>query len=507
MNSRRIALKDRLVEQIRLATNQDSVTRIVFDLHSAACFRISRLSNPTRIFVELSRNPIGALDSQDPSSPSLSHQTPPATNASAPPTYAGRVPMLAALDASGEVEMEYAGTPPVRNVLMLGLTMGSSYDDNVFGNNQRRIGDVSYLLGPTLSLRSEGSRLSLVLDYRPQFRIYRNASNLNSIDQGFIFGANYKVDSRLAFRASTLASYTSGLYQSNQNGESPFGIGSPSNLNTTVFAPTVRQLIVSSRIDVNYLTSIHDSVDLYIGQSTLNFEHDLSNNKSLENSLQRDTGLLYRHRLTPHTTVGIDYLFQNIRFGSEAKAVVQSVFLSYAQQLSPSLSLSVFGGPQYSSGYDLVALLQGPTTLRSSVSITQWSWATGGILTKRLDKTVFQLAAQHQVSDGGGLLGAVVNSAVETNLRRQLGQRWETIWSARYAHNSSLALPLSQGGYESLTVGVGLQRSLTERLSLGVRYDLVRQNGTGQSALFGNFDRDLWSVQLSYRFHRISLGQ
>ncbi len=34
-----------------------------------------------------------------------------------------------------------------------------------------------------------------------------------------------------------------------------------------------------------------------------------------------------------------------------------------------------------------------------------------------------------------------------------------------------------------------------------------RQTGTEQSPLFANFDRDLWSVQLSYRFHEIALGK
>jgi opacity protein-like surface antigen len=274
-----------------------------------------------------------------------------------------------------------------------------------------------------------------------------------------------------------------------------------------VFTPTVRQQIVSSRIDASYQARAHDSVGLFLSQSTLNFEQQSSNAGSLQNTLERNAGLLYRHRLSPHTTIGIDYLLLEIQFGPESQTIVQSAFFSYAQQLSPSLSLSVFGGPQYSRLGEQFSLPLNPSTLQAPFFSTQLNWASGGVLTIRSDKTVFLLTAQRQIFDGGGLLGAVVRSSVEGNMRHRLAGRWDAIWTAGYANNGSLGTTFSQGAYRSLTAGTGLQCSLTEKLALGVRYDFVRQAGTGQSPVFANFDRDLWSVQLSYRFHEIALGQ
>jgi hypothetical protein len=197
----------------------------------------------------------------------------------------------------------------------------------------------------------------------------------------------------------------------------------------------------------------------------------------------------------------------DIRFGSDSRTIVHSAFFSYAQQVSPSLSLSVFGGPQFSQLREVIALPLGPFTFRIPVSHATSNWALGGTVTKQLDKTAFQLTAQHQVSDGGGLLGAVVSSSVAGSLRRRLPGRWDASWSAGYADNRNLDTTHSRGAYQSLTAGAGFQRSLTEKLSVRVGYDYIRQLSTGQSQLFGDFGHDLWSLQFSYRFHEIALGR
>jgi long-subunit fatty acid transport protein len=182
-------------------------------------------------------------------------------------------------------------------------------------------------------------------------------------------------------------------------------------------------------------------------------------------------------------------------------------FFTYAQQFSPSLTLSLFGGPQYTHLNDVVSLRLGPFTLGVPVDQAQWNWAAGGSLMKRENNTVFQFSAAHQVSDGGGLIGGVSSSSVMASVRRRLARNWDATVSAGYAKNSSLGSALSLGGYDSLTAGAGLEHSLTDKLSLRLGYDFVRQRSTGQSPLVGNFDRDLWSVQVSYWFHQIALGR
>src|SRR5712664_1754573 len=55
LGSRRITLNDAFVGQIRMGTDQGAVTRIVLDLHSAVLSRVSQIGSPARLLVELSR--------------------------------------------------------------------------------------------------------------------------------------------------------------------------------------------------------------------------------------------------------------------------------------------------------------------------------------------------------------------------------------------------------------------------------------------------------------------
>jgi hypothetical protein len=234
LTSRRFALRDGVVDQIRIGTDQGSVTRLVLDLHSAVRYRISKFNDPARMLIELSRAPEEAVlvesipQSTEAPGPtatgegSKSNGALPAGRAAPSILQEGDIPPGSPSGpqtyGNGEkADLNYAGTTSPHNILLLGLNTGSTYDDNVFGNNQQRVGDVEFLFGPSLNLRREGSRLSLGLSYQPHFRIYRNASELNTFDQGLGFGASYQVSSRFSLRGRTNATYTSGIIQPLQN--------------------------------------------------------------------------------------------------------------------------------------------------------------------------------------------------------------------------------------------------------------------------------------------------
>jgi hypothetical protein len=524
LTTRRIAVQNGLINQVRIGISQGPVTRVVLDLAMPVRYWVSKVDNPARMLIELSRPPEGVVLAE---SIALSTEAPEQALARADSNSRGALPagrgaafLLQVGDVppgsrsgpqtygNGEkVGLNYAGTTPLRNILALGLSVGSTYDDNILGNNQQRVGDAAFQFGPSLNVRREGQRLTLALSYQPHFRIYRTASELNVVDQTLGFDAAYRASSRLSFRARTSTFYTTGIFQPNQNEEFLPGLGSPSSLNDTLFTPSARQLTWTSRIDASYQASKHDSIDVFVGQSKLDFRQQFSNAGSLQNTDQKDAGLVYEHRLSPHTTLGINYQYEDIRFGPDSRTRVHSPFFSYAQQVSSSLTFTIFGGPQFSHLNEVIALPLGPFTFRIPVSLATSNWALGGTLTKQLEKTAFQLTAQHQVSDGGGLLGAVVSSSLGTSVRRRLPGRWDASWSAGYADNRSLDTTSSRGAYQSLTAGAGLARSLTEKLTVRVGYDFIHQRGTGQSHLFGDFDRDLWSVQFSYRFHEIALGR
>jgi len=532
LNHRRITLRDGLISRIRIAGNQDSVARVVLDLRSPVSYKVSELANPPRLLVELSRQD----ESEGTAGPSPMRTAVPRTgsrlsrsnrastkNSSAAAsaamqetsssspnerrTRATSGPGPTPYGTGEKLQLSYAGSSSPRNVLLFDLNLETNYDDNVSGNNQHRVGDVGFLFGPSISLRRMGKSLSLALHYQPFFRIYRQASGRNALDQGLSFDSSYRASARLAFRARGSVLYTNGIFQPHGNEELVPGLGSPSSLNESFFTPAARQFTYNVRFDTTYQSSLRDSWAAFLGLSRRNFNERATEEANLGNTDKRDAGLLYRHRLNSHDTVGINYLLQDFRFGSEMRTLVHSVFFSFAKQISPSVTVDVFGGPEYSRLHHVIVLPLGFFTLHIPVFRTQWRWAVGGDLTKRTQTTVFQITAQRQVSDGGGLTGAVVSSYVGGSVRRRLPGRWDAIWNAGYAHNSSLGFGLGKTSLDSQTAGFGLERSLRERLSLRLGYDFIRQRASQETSSLLSFDRDLWYVRLSYRFEQIPLGR
>jgi hypothetical protein len=525
LTTRQIAVQDGLINQVRIGSSRGPVTRVVLDLVTPVRYRVTKGDSPARMLIELSTPPEGTVLAESiPLGMEEAAPTPASANStnSQGALPAGRAapfipherdipsgsPPGPQTYGSGEkAGLNYAGSASPRNTLLLGFSTGTNYDDNVLGDNHHRTGDAEFLFGPSLSLRREGSRLSLALSYQPHFRIYRNESGLNTLDQSLGLDTSYRVSSHFSMRARTNAIYTNGIFQPSQNEEVLPTSGSPTSLNQTVYTPTVRQLSLNSRIDASYQASPHNSIGLYVGESSLDFKEQVSSGGNLQNTEEHEAGLLYQHRLSLHTTLGANYQFQDILFGPDSRTLVHSFFFSYAQQFSPSLSLSVFGGPQHSHTNEIIPFVIGPFTFRIPVLLAGWNWAVGGTLTKRLDRTVFLLTAQREISNGGGLIGAVNGTSVGASVRRQLPGRWDAVWSGNYANNSSLGPAAPAGSYYSANAGFGLERSLSDRLSLRFGYDFLSQHGNGQAPLLGNLNRNLFSVQFSYRFHQIALGQ
>ncbi|HEX2712612.1 MAG TPA: AMIN domain-containing protein, partial [Candidatus Acidoferrales bacterium] len=151
LKNHRIAVGDGLLDRVRIGNNQESVTRLVLDLRSAVRYRISELTSPSQLLVELSQReeskslpsswqagfPRGGSarkqTSSEVSSGAVSGQ--PQENSSSSPNErrnraaTGSAP---ALYGGGEkTRLSYAGSASPRNVLLIDLSFESNYDDNI----------------------------------------------------------------------------------------------------------------------------------------------------------------------------------------------------------------------------------------------------------------------------------------------------------------------------------------------------------------------------------------
>ncbi len=401
--------------------------------------------------------------------------------------------------------MAYAGQVSLPNVLVLDANLETFFDDNVQSTNSARHRDLGFLLGPGIGFRRQGKQLTVALRYQPEFRLYYNGSD--SIDQSLQLDANYQVTSHFALRARGNAFYRRGIFLVPSSDQFMPELGGPGILNQTVFTPRAREFAYNARFDATYQLTRRTSMAVFGGLLKRDFSRDSRVTQGLRNTDGESGGLQYNYRLTPHSSVGIAYVYQELRFESPTRIQVHSALLSYGLQLSRSLTLDLFGGPEYSRLHDRITLAFPLFKIQVDIFRPDWHWAAGGTLIKRSEKTVFQFNAQRQVSDGGGLLGPVTASSFAGSVRRKFSNHWDAIWKAGYARNGSLASGLFSGTLQTETAGMTLERLINEKLTARFGYDFIRQRSNANAPGLANIDRNIVYAGLFYRFDQIPLGR
>jgi len=92
----------------------------------------------------------------------------------------------------------------------------------------------------------------------------------------------------------------------------------------------------------------------------------------------------------------------------------------------------------------------------------------------------------------------VVSTSVGANVRRRyhgVGMHWSG--PTRRTKASGLDFPRTI--IKARRQDLAFERSLTEKLSLRMGYDYLRQRGNGGAVSIADFERDLWSIQFSYK--------
>ena len=414
------------------------------------------------------------------------------------PAPAGNAEVPPVLYASGSIRP---------NVLLLSMNTETTYDDNVFSTNRLRRGDLLFHLSPRIALREERKRLSLAFDYLPDLLLYREAKGYDAFNHGVQLDTNFRFSPHFSLRVTDSFSYRIGLYQPPPSEEITPAPGPSTTPNPTVFTPLARQRDNNVRVDVVYQKSARTSLDWFGGFHRQDFSQVATAGSSLQDNQGMNAGLEYRYRLDRHNTLGAVYLFQNLSFQQGQRTVVHTAMLSFDRQLSPSVTVSVFGGPAYVSLHDQLTLDLLFFTITVPVASTQTGWTLGANFTKRAKNSVFQVSANHQVSQGGGLLGAVSSSFVSLNMNRRLVGHWSATWSFAYADNSALSAAQRGSHVRSAIASFGVEHQLTGNLTTRLGYTHTRQTSGAPTLLFSGLNENRVSLGVFYRYHQIPLGR
>jgi hypothetical protein len=417
-------------------------------------------------------------------------------------------------------QLTYAGTVAPSNLISFSLSTETGYDSNIGNLGEQPVGGAFLSLGPNIGVTRQGEHLAIDLDYNPRYLFYPGHEQYDNLNQALTLGVSYRFTPRVTLEVRDSFSSQSGNFQpglSNPSSSVP-GLGPPTTLNQTVYTGFVSQQNNAVRVDAIYQMSSRTSFTLFGGYDQLHFTGQPTNGQQLFNTRGTSGGLQYGYRLSEHTTLGVLYLYQNFSFegsqsviGAQSRITTHSVLASFAWRLSPSVALSVFGGPQYIPSEEY--FVPSPTLPGSGVTVanplfrSQWNEAAGGRLTKQGEKTAFNLIAQRTVTNGGGLLTAVTSSTVGVGARRKLLRGWDASLNVTYALTDGLTLPsLPRNNLSSETATFALDHPLSQTMTARFSYTFTHQSNPALLPVAATFDRSRVSLSFTYRAKSIPLS-
>lgn len=381
------------------------------------------------------------------------------------------------------------------NYLRGGLIFGSAYDtDAATGANGQPVSDVSYSIWPTISLDQTRSRLHWVLSYSPGYTFYQRTSSLDSASQNFAVDLKYRLSPHVTLALRDSLQKTSNiLNQPNQEFAQPVS-GSAFVPNNSVIAPVANVLTNNANATITYQFSANAMIGATGTFTNLHYPNQGQVPGLYDSSSKGGSGF-YTHRISKMHYIGATYQYQTLlayQNGGQNQTQTQSVYLFYTLSPRPTLSLSLFGGPQYSNTQQF-----GLPTSRA------WSPAGGASVGWQGKLTSFAVSYSQTISDGGGLVGAVHSESSNASLRRQFTRTLSASIGASYATNSVLdALASLNNGGHTISGNVSVQRQVGAHLNFQAQYMRLHQSYSDIPVISNTPNRNHAAVTISYQFAR-----
>lgn len=395
-----------------------------------------------------------------------------------------------------------SGGAPLASGMNAELETRVMRDSNVFSNNAQPHSDLIYEEGAVINLWKSQPRWNFALQYRPTGVLYQSESSLNAFDQGLNLVGGYSFTPRLRFTGTETFDVRTGELMPPSNQYFVLPTSTVPGLNTTLIAPTSRNISNGSQGEISYDVSPRTTLDFTGGYLLQHFSGLNTLQEGVLPATLLDTngatgGAEYRYRVSERFTVGLRYLYQYFQYGTVGSDTTNSGFLTAHWDVKQYASLDLYGGPSDSTAFGTSSLV--PVVNQTSGTFHTLSPAFGGTFSLRSDEIVLNLSAQHSVSSGGGLLMTVTSDYDGAELRRQLGENWDFIATGGYARDVALQSPTSKGKVDAQTFATAFERPLLQKLSVHFEYDYLRQRVNQFVPLGTNVNTNEFSVSLFYR--------
>ncbi len=409
------------------------------------------------------------------------------------PVPAADQPMMTPSVVSGEPSSVASMEESQRsNYLRYGASVSVAYEDNVLSSAGNVGSDVTYTIGPNISLDLTRPRYRWDLSYSPGFTFYQRHGSLNQTSHALGLNFSYRLSPHVTFTAQDSLIKSSGVFSPldfTTNGL-PNPVQSP---NFALVAPVQDTFLNSATVGLSYQFGRNDSIGVTGYSSILRYLNS-SQSGGLFDSTTNGGGGYYTHRFANRNYLGVNYSFGDIhteRVNVETKT--QSFYGSYTFYVKPTFSLTAFGGPQYSD-----------TSGGGFPEQRMWSPSGGGGVSWQGEQTGFAANFSRRISDGGGLQGAVRSNSADATFHAQLTRTITGSASGSYSTNTVLdpILPNAGSNGHSLSASVSAGRSFGEHLSASVGYAYLHQTYNNLSLInFAPSQNRVW-ISISYEFER-----
>jgi len=413
---------------------------------------------------------------------------------------AGAASQPAVFGVGLQIPLRFAGESIPTNQVSLSLGASSFYDDNVLQRNSQRIRDEGVNFSSDLKFLRQTENVTFSFDYQPEFALYNYTNQLDRLNHLGTLNLTYRMSSRFYLGMYDTFSYLNGAFQSQQILS---GLGSPTALNQSIIPYTVRTLANTSGLSLSFVKSHRTSLTLSGSYDERRFGSAQIVGQPLYNTREMSGGFQYQYRITEHTSFGIALLHQDSTykggtgFGSDRRFQNESALFSLQSQVSPTVTLAFFGGPQYLTSFGQSA---------SGGAVTQFQGSAGGSITKEVKKTALDLSVQRVISDSGGLYTMVENTTATLGVRRRLVGRWEAGLHGGATRVETSLVQLGSGKTDALLGGFDLTRPFSNGAAFHVSYQCAHQLSSGAVSVAANYDRDLVTVGIDFRLKAIPLG-
>lgn len=407
-------------------------------------------------------------------------------------------PAVQAQTVSTRSPFETAGERRVQNFFDLGLNSQSGYIDHVSG--AANVGGSFFEdLSGSVDVQQKRGGLNWALSYNPIYDWYRRAKSLNRFDQAGAVQISDQLNEHWFVRLSDTASY--GRYLINPAALS----GQPSGpLNLGVATPRVLQYSQSPSASLVYVANYRSSFQFSGNYIMRRFsEREESNLSDLRGA---GGSAAYQYRVSPRSTVGAEYSYENASFGRGIGHMVeQTAMLTYEHVLGPNTEVSFAAGPQrvhetenLNQLFGIPAGIPLPTTLPSQQPYRTY-FAAQGALQHQAGPTALSLSAQRSVRDSGGLTAnAAQVTSVSLGAGRLIAEVWHVNAAATYERMTAANLIGATGAFQGVIASGGIDRSLGPAWRLSARFATSHQRRTGNLPFGGALNSNSISLGISY---------